>query len=135
MADTLKLWEQIKAGMYDVYSSYLMMEEINKCSDEKLTMLYKYLSEITLTMIETINAEADYIANEIIRMGILTERRIDDCTHIGLAVVRECDIIVSWNFNHMVNVNTINGVRGINVMNGYRMIDIYSPTMLLKGSE
>jgi len=135
MKDTLEFLEQIKTGMYDVYSSYLMLEEIGKCDESKLAVLLEHLNEITVTMIETISPEAEYIASEIIRMGILTEKRRDDCTHIGLAVVNECDIIVSWNFKHMVNVKTINGVRGINAINGYRMIDIYSPTVLLKEHE
>ena len=112
-----------------------MMEEIGRCSEPKLTALLEYLNEITFNMIDTISPEAAFIANEIIRMGILTEKRRDDCTHIGLAVVNECDIIVSWNFNHMVNVKTINGIRGINAINGYRMIDIYSPTVLLKEND
>ena len=50
MADTLKLWNQIKAGMYEVYSSYLMMEEIGRCSEPKLTALLEYLNEITFNM-------------------------------------------------------------------------------------
>ena len=135
MEDTLKLWDQIKAGMYEVYSSNLMIEEISKCNETKLNVLLEHLSEITYNLIDIVSPEAMFIANEIVRMGILTENRRDDCIHIGLAVVYECDIIVSWNFRHMVNVKTINGVRGINALNGYRMIDIYTPTVLLKEGD
>jgi len=135
MADTLKLWEQIEAGMYEVYSSYLMLEEIGRCNEPKLSKLLKHLNEIEFNLIREITPEAEFIANELIKLGILTEKSLDDCTHIGLAVVNECDIIVSWNFKHMVNIRTISGVRGINAINGYRSIDIYSPNVLLKESE
>ncbi|MCL1994725.1 MAG: PIN domain nuclease [Defluviitaleaceae bacterium] len=132
MSDTLKFWQQAQEEMYEIYSSYLMLEEISRCSEPKLTSMYKHLNNITFNLIEAISTEAEFIANEIVRLNILTEKRRDDCTHIGLAVANECDIIVSWNFKHMVNVRTINGVRGINAINGYRSIDIYSPTVLLK---
>lgn len=97
--------------------------------------MFEYLNEISFQLIGIINQEADYLANEIIRQGILTEKSRDDCTHIAIAVVNECDIIVSWNFKHMVNVRTINGVRGINSLNGYRSIDIYSPNALIQGDD
>jgi hypothetical protein len=135
MEDTLKLWEQIKAGTYEVFSSYLMLEVINGCDEVKLNILLEYLNDVPINIIDTINPEALSIADEMITRGILREKSRDDCIHIALAVVSECDIIVSWNFNHIVNIKTINGIRIINAINGYRTIDIYSPTILLKGSE
>jgi predicted nucleic acid-binding protein len=128
---TIKLWEQLKNNKYEVYISYLTLEEINQCSEQKRETLLKYLSEIEFKLIESITIEADSITNEIIKQGILTERSRDDCTHIALAVINDCDIIVSWNFRHMVNVRTINGIRGINLMNGYKAIDIYPPNTLI----
>ena len=31
MEDTLKLWEQVKAGKYEACTSYLMILEISRC--------------------------------------------------------------------------------------------------------
>ena len=75
------------------------------------------------------------LAEEIIRRGILTPKSLDDTTHIAAAIVNGCDIIVSWNFKHMVNVRTIDGVREIVVSKRYKSIDIYSPPVLLKGDD
>jgi len=52
--------------------------------------------------------------------------------HIAYAVVYNCDVIVSWNFKHMVNFRTIDRVRIVNAINRYREIAICSPTMMLK---
>ncbi|MDE5873605.1 MAG: hypothetical protein K2H07_06790 [Lachnospiraceae bacterium] len=58
----------------------------------------------------TISDEALEVAEQIINLGILTQKSFDDCQYIGTAVVNECDCIISWNFKHIVNVKTIRGI-------------------------
>ena len=82
-----------------------------------------------------ITPEVNDLAQEIIRRGILTAKSLDDCTHIAVAILNNCDIIVSWNFKHIVNIKTIHGVREITVSSFYKSIDIYPPTSLLKGEH
>jgi len=135
MEDTLAFWEQIKEGMYDVYTSYLMFEEIGRCSEQKLTLLAGYLNQIEHTRLNILTKEAVFLSDELIKLGILTERHRFDCNHIALAVAHECDMIVSWNFRHINNIKTINGVRAISLLHGYPAVNIYSPTVLLKRSE
>lgn len=48
------------------------------------------------------------------------------------AVVNDCDCIISWNFKHIVNIKTIQGIRAITNLEGYKNIDILSPTVLLE---
>ena len=43
-----------------------------------------------------------------------------------------CNIILSWNFKHIVNIKTIHGVRAITNLVGYKTIDIVSPSVLLE---
>ena len=130
MADTLLLWKDISAGLYDVYLSNTTLQEISACKPEKLEILLDYLTQIEYTIIPE-TGEIDRVAQMIIDMGILRQKSFDDCVHIASAVVTSCDYIVSWNFKHMVNVKTINGVRAISNLHGYRTIDIVQPTMLL----
>jgi hypothetical protein len=40
--------------------------------------------------------------------------------------------IISWNFKHIVNVKTIRGVRAITNLEGYKQIEILSPSALLE---
>lgn len=130
MHDTLRLWKLIKDGIYKVFISDMVLREIANCPDPKRSILLTYLSEIEYTQLIQ-DIESETLANEIIKQGILKQKNFDDCLHIAMAVVNNCDIIVSWNFAHMVNINTINGVRAINLLNGYRTIDIYSPSVLI----
>ena len=52
-----------------------------------------------------------------------------------MLVQYNCDMVVSWNFDHMVNYTTISGVKGVNALTGYKEMPIYSPTMLVKGGS
>ncbi len=60
---------------------------------------------------------------------------IDDLRHISVAVIADCDFIVSWNFKHFVNVNVINKVQAVNKLLGYYEITIIPPSMLLEGDD
>jgi hypothetical protein len=55
--------------------------------------------------------------------------------HIASAIVSECNVLLSWNFKHLVNIRTINGVRSITALTGYRFVDIYTPTIFVSKEE
>lgn len=131
MEDTLALWGDIRQGMYDIYISDVVLDEIAENSGQKLEILLNHLAEIEYTLI-TVNAEIKAYANKIISDEILTNKQYDDCLHIGCAVISQCNILLSWNFKHMVKIKTVNGIRSINAMLGYHGIDIYPPSMLIE---
>ena len=129
------LWEMIKKGDYEVVFSGVLLEELMRINDiEKRDIILYRLTEIEAELIE-ISEEARKIARKVIKNGILTENHYDDCTHIGCAMTSRCDTIVSYNFNHMVNVRVIKGVRSISFLEGYGDIDIVTPEALIKGEE
>jgi predicted nucleic acid-binding protein len=134
MADTLELWEILKTGKYEVVTSVVTTDELAKNAPQKLLVLSGYFAEMFQDVL-LITDEAQAIAEQLISLGILTERSIDDCRHIGAAIASKCDFIVSWNFKHMVRVKTIKGVRAITSLRGYPNIDIVQPTMLLEREE
>ena len=124
------LWEDIKLGIYDVYTSDVTLAEIAENDERKRAILISHLAEIEYNLL-SVDDEVRAYADKVIKEGILTKKRFDDCLHIGCAVVNECHMILSWNFKHMVRVKTINGVRSINAMLGYHGIDIYPPSMMI----
>ena len=131
MADTLQLWELFREGVYDVYLSTVTLEEVSACPEPKRSPLREYIAQSTYTTWD-ITGEALCVAQKMIDLGILTSKSYDDCQHIGAAVVNECDCIISWNFKHIVNIKTIHGIRAITNLEGYKNIDILSPTVLLE---
>jgi len=47
--------------------------------------------------------------------------------HIALATVADVDVLVSWNFKHIVRLEKIRIFNGVNLELGYKPLLIYSP--------
>lgn len=124
------MWERFKSGDFDVYLSQVTIEEANECSDEKRQKLGNYLNEIKYTVLN-LSETAISIGQQIIELGILKEKSRDDANHIGIAVANGMDFVISWNFKHMINIKTVNGVRAITNLGNYKPIDLVTPTYFL----
>lgn len=134
MEKTQDIWEFFKKGRYDVYISDVVVYEINKCGMEKREILLDYLDQIEYNIIET-DENTVSLAEKFIDFGVLKRKSYDDCRHIAAAVLAECDIIISWNFKHIVNVKTIQGVKAVTTYEGYKDLMIYPPSALLGEEE
>jgi predicted nucleic acid-binding protein len=133
-ADTKRLWEDIKAQKYDVFISPVVVAEIERCREPKLSGLRKQLQSVQCAVLQRTD-EVVELATRYVAAGILKEKSFDDCQHIAYACVYDCDMIVSWNYKHLVNYKTINGVKGVNALAGYREMPIYTPKNLISGGE
>jgi predicted nucleic acid-binding protein len=134
MEDTRKLWDDIQAGKFEAYISPVDVLELDACPEPKRATLAKRLQSIQYTLLQQ-NDEVLELAAQYLKSGILPPKSTRDRLHIAYACVYDCDMIVSWNFDHMVNYKTISGVKGANALAGYKEMPIYSPTMLVKGES
>jgi len=131
MSETKEVWDKIKEGNYEVFISTLVIDELQKCQEPKRTYLLNQLNEIDFTILE-VNESTVRLAEKFIDFGVLKKKSFEDCQHIAAAILSNCDIIVSWNFKHIVNVKTIRGIKVVTTMEGYKDILIYPPTALLE---
>ena len=135
MASTIKLWDEIKSNKYDVYISEMVTSEIEDCSEPKRTILFSFLDKINYNEI-IIDDEIKKLSSKYIIENILSEKCKDDAIHIAAASVHNCDIIISWNFKHMVRFKTISGINGINRYMGYsNEIQILPPDSIVEVEE
>jgi predicted nucleic acid-binding protein len=132
--DTRRLWQDIQAGKYEVFISPVVIGEVMDCSEPKRSVLLEYLGAIQHTELKKTD-EVLELANQYLDAKILKKKSFDDCQHIAYACVYNCDMLVSWNFKHMVNVKTISGVKAANALAGYREMPIYTPTILISGGS
>lgn len=103
MESTQKLWAEMKNGVYDIFISRLVTAEVEDCPEPKRTELFKYISSIKYNEI-MIDEEAYHLAQEYIQHGIIPAKYEDDALHIAVAFINGCNVVVSWNFKHMVRV-------------------------------
>lgn len=78
MRITNDLWEKFKSNVFDVCLSDLTLLEIGRCDEPKASYLRNRISEIPFKRF-TINSIVTNLAKEIINVGILTEKSIEDC--------------------------------------------------------
>ncbi|MBI4560022.1 MAG: hypothetical protein HY706_20715 [Candidatus Hydrogenedentes bacterium] len=71
--------------------------------------------------------EVEVLADAYVAAGILSEASKNDALHVAVASVARADLIVSWNFRHMVNFQRIQLYNSVNLANGYGLIDVRSP--------
>ena len=75
------------------------------------------------------------IAETYVKHKILTPKYTDDMMHIALAAVAEANILVSWNFKHIVHYDKIRLFNAVNAELGYRELQIYSPREVINYEE
>jgi len=79
--------------------------------------------------------EADALAEAYLSHGIVGPGSRADCLHVALATVAAADVLVSWNFKHIVNVGKIRLFGAVNLERGYRPIDIRAPQEVLPDEQ
>jgi predicted nucleic acid-binding protein len=125
---TRKLFDEVKKGEYKVTISNITEGELLNAPDRVRTLLNDLNVEYEVI---PLTEEAAKLASEYIRENVIGQTSYDDCLHIAIATISRVDLLVSWNFKHIVNIKRIRGYNGINIKNGYPAIEIRSPKDLI----
>jgi hypothetical protein len=131
-ADTKRVWEEIRKGAFEVFISPVVMAEIDDCPEPKLSYLRGQLKLIDYALLEETD-EILELALKYVDAGILSKKSLNDCRHIAYSCVGNCDMLISWNFKHLVKYRTIAGVKSVNALAGYREMPIYTPSFIVGG--
>jgi len=75
--------------------------------------------------------EAIELAAAYLKEGIVAESSLSDARHIAIASVERADVLVSWNFAHIVNLGRIRQYQAVNLLMGYPPLEIRSPKEVL----
>ncbi len=75
-----------------------------------------------------VNDDAAELHEAYLRTGVVPPRYADDALHVALATVARADVLVSWNFKHLVNPVRIRAFNGVNIAQGYGPIIILTPS-------
>ncbi len=87
------------------------------------------IDTIPTEFIETVHSseESQILANEYLLHKAISPKSSDDAMHIAIASVANVDILASWNFKHIVNVERILKYNSVNLYYGYKSLEIRSP--------
>ena len=71
--------------------------------------------------------EIDHLRDAYLEAGIVGITSSADAEHIAAATVAGVDLIVSWNFKHIVHFDKIKQYHAVNIVEGYYPIPIHTP--------
>lgn len=132
--DTKKMFNEIAELKYEACTSFAVINEIDKASDETKQKLFSLFNNYPIAVLDE-GEEVDKLADIYVSEGIIPLKYRDDAVHIAMATVSGMDIILSWNFKHIVKRKTIIMANLINSREGYKNIDIYSPSEVIEDDD
>lgn len=127
------LIDKFKQGKMTAIISDLTRLELKKAPRE-VKNIFKEIPEDNIEYVELTEEEV-YLARKYIYEGVIAESKLVDVEHIAIATVNRVDVLVSWDFQHIVNLNKIHGYNSVNLKYGYPLLEIRSPMEVLTYEE
>ena len=125
-------FQRVHIGVFTIVVSAVVRDELR----EAPTLVRSLWEEtIPLSEFQESTEEAVALQQAYLKAGILTPSSERDALHVALASVARCSMIVSWNFNHIVNYRKIPRYNAVNSLEGYAPIQIYSPLEVVRDEE
>lgn len=125
--------DYVQSGGATIVVSDLTLLELEGAPEEVRAVLGRVPSahreDVELTR------EARDLASAYISAGVVVVSKLVDAQHIAIATVCRADVVVSWNFKHIVNLDRIHAFNSVNLREGYSVIEIRTPQEVVPHEE
>ncbi len=125
--------DDFRRGRYVAVFSDVTASEIAP-APQFVRKLYQQLLDLPSELVE-VDEEAVSLVQRYCEQSVLGQRFFNDMLHIALATVAEVDVLVSWNFKHIVRLDKIRLFNAVNLAQGYKPLTIYSPREVISREE
>ncbi len=124
-----QFFNEIDSGRFILVTSAVVAAEIEPAPEHIREFFAKYASHGTIAEVSN---EALDLQSKYIDSGVVTRKSLNDALHVAIATVSSCDLIVSWNFKHIVHFDKIPKYNAVNILNDYQPIGIHSPLEVIE---
>ncbi|MDR0868521.1 MAG: PIN domain protein [Planctomycetota bacterium] len=128
---TRRLFAGFRAGRYQAVISAHVIAELEQGAPAKVK---ENLQTIDYEEYP-VNDEMLALAEKYLAEGIVTSKYYSDALHIAAATVLNIDVLVSWNFKHIVNFDKIRLFNAVNLREHYRPLEIRTPQEVTGNEE
>ena len=122
---TQAFWSAVRRGEITIIVSDVLEDELEDAPPH-IRDFFDSIPEAQIERVESTD-ESDSLAKQYIAEKVIGQASLDDCRHIAVATIYRADVLVSWNFRHIVNINRIRGYNSVNEALGYPRIEIRTP--------
>ena len=127
--DSLALWERFRTGQHTLVLSEHTIRELMSAPPAVRNRITEVPRENQVVLPD--QPEAVALAEAYLRHGVLGPGSYSDALHIALATTRRVDVLVSWNFRHIVNFGRIRLFNAVNLAEGFGTLEIRTPKEVL----
>nr|VFJ58270.1 MAG: hypothetical protein BECKFW1821B_GA0114236_104019 [Candidatus Kentron sp. FW] len=124
------LFERFESGSAIMMLSDLTLSELENAPPRVQNVLNRVPDENTRYV--ELTTEARQLADNYLSDGVVSPKNQADARHIGIATIHRADVLVSWNFKHIVNLERIRGYNAVNLRQGYSILEIRTPLEVLR---
>jgi hypothetical protein len=130
---SVQLFGEFRQGLRIAVVSDLTRRELEEAPDS----VKKVLISLPDANVENVflTEEAETLAQNYIDDGVVNAKHIVDAQHIAIASVQRVDVLVSWNFRQIVNLDHIRAFNSVNLKSGYPILEIRSPREVIHEEE
>ena len=128
-----RLFDQFVRGDMTLLLSAVTLNELERAPERVRAVLHSVPEENTEFL--DLSPEVEELANHYISDGAIASKMLPDALHIALATSARADVLVSWNFRHMVNLKRVRAYNSVNLKNGYQRLDIRMPREVLDDAQ
>ena len=123
--ETKPFWDAVHRNEIVVIVSDVLEAELRRAPEN----VREFFRQLPGSQIEHVvsTGESDALAERYIAENVVGKSSLDDCKHIAMATLTHANVLVSWNFKHIVNINRIRGYNSVNEKLGYSRIEIRTP--------
>jgi len=132
-AASRKLFEEIRAGRYTVVLSEMTLIELQRAPAEVRGLLERMPTDLLEQI--ALDDEVAALRDAYLAAGVVGPASSGDAAHVASATVAGAELIVSWNFRHIVNFDKIRAYNGVNLVRGYAALEIRSPQEVVHEEE
>ncbi len=128
-----KLMSMIRMGIYVGLISNVTVEELEGAPARVRESIQGFDSEQLIRL--AVTDEVLSLTRAYMDAEVVAPRYEGDASHVAYATIHNADMVVSWNFRHLVNFQRIHAFNSVNLDQGYGLIDIRTPKELIYGKE
>ena len=129
MAEFTRRWWDDEGKDHDLVTSDVVVFELERpnhpLKEDKLALV-RSLRSLQIT------PEVAQLAEEYIAALAMPARPGADALHLALASVHLCDILLTWNCEHLANPNKVSQLSSITRLMGFSLPRIVTPETLLQ---
>ena len=125
-----RLFEDFRSGKRIAVVSDITLDELMDAPD-RVKEIFENIPDSSVEILTSDN-ESRELADKYILEKAVTEKYYEDALHIAIATIGQVNVLSSWNFKHIVNLDRIRLYNSVNLKNGYSLLEIRTPREILK---